>query len=667
MSLWYAAELVYGMGKFSGKSVCAVLSLVCCLATLILAIVASIVYGFRSPVVLELLAASEFFLLLTVCVFCKLLLDGKGVKMGEYHLVAPVTGCNVFSIPMQEKINFDTCASAVTSSGRRLSIDVGKYEMFTGPLTGGTSIPSNNIAFAVHFPVAVDREYFDVLEKRRRLLKLELQGNLPKERSNGARVPSISIEPGDKEITLAVYNDFRDRAVEYLLYSMALSNKLSSGEGIKFFKWYCCCCLGMARVHVPFYYDALDSIESTSFFDSFPGAWLAARKYESMFRGVVEYSREVRREGISSRNRLCLSEKEEDFLERLCNDVGDYRMDEREYVYAEKALEHMLTTMHMVLSPAMCGVFKHEKLLQWLNAIMISDFGSKECAIHVAMSSLGFTRFDGTLIKKTYESLCAKYKSTFGKMHGHMTDFFNISAYHVTDETIFDVVNRKGLEFFAISAALVPYFHKTKAHKLLLKNESYRDIVANIMSKIKNFDSMNNPVPCEGTVLGILCYQEGVFPFSGEYDWDFEGYISDSRSRIRNMLTQFAELETMCGANTWKDPSVLIFFVKLAVWMWDAKELSLQRKIQPMVGGLCSVWNVFKRYFHQYWVNFGVDVLVLSGDRIPLDTMLEDKIRVEFRMIPYEESLVFSRGTVFEIIGAFAEKEEHHSVASSIA
>ena len=654
------------MGKFSGKSICTVLLLVCCFATVILAIVASVIYGFRSHVALELLAASELFLLLAVCVFCKLLLEGRGVKIGEYHVVAPVMGCDVFSIPMKERINFDTCASAITSNGRRLDIDVGKYEVFSGTLTGGASLPSNHIAFAVHFPAFVDRKYFDILQRRRQP-RSKSGGDLPKQRKDKAQEYSISIEPGDKDITVAVCGDFRDHAVEYLLYSMALSDRLNSGEGIKFFKWYCCCCLGMARIHVPFYHDALDSVESASFFCSFPGAWLAVHKYESVFRRVVEYSRGIRREGISSRSNLCLSEKEENFLERLCNDVGTYNMDERECVYAERELTHMLTTMHIVSSPAMFEVFSHERLYQWLNAIMLSDFGSRECAIHVAMSSFGFARFDGTLIKSTYQSLCRENRSTFGKMGEHMTDFLNVSSDHVTDETISDVVDRKGLEFFAVSVALVPYFHKTRAHKSLLKNESYRDVVSDIVFRIKNFDSMNNPVPSEGSILGILCYHEGVSPFLGNYDWDLEGYVSYGRSRVRHMLTQFATLEAICGANMWKDPSVLKFFVKLAVWIWDSKELSLTRRIKPMVSCVCSVWNVFKRYFHQYWVNSGVDVLMPAGeDGTHMDSMLKDRIRVEFRMIPYEESLVVGRNAVFEIIGAFAEKEEHRRVAPCV-
>ena len=649
------------MGKLLGRSVCIALLLVCGVAVLVWALVVGVIRGFRSQVVWELIALSELFLLFSACVFCKLLFDNRGIKVGEYHVVAPLIDCDVVTIPLADRISFDNCASVVTTSGQRISVSTSGYVMYSGALTRGTSLPRNHVAFAVHFPAPIDREYFELLRKRR----LSRSAHVSKKEKIKALRQSVRIVPGDKEINVTVLDDFRDCAAEYLIYSMALSYNLDSGEGIKFFKWYCCCCVGMACIPVPFYHDALESIDSSSLFNSFSGAWLAARNYASVFRYIVDYSREMGKKSARERGSSCLSEKEAAFLEKLCDGVSHYSVDEKEYVYAERSLTHMLITMHVVLSPSTCEVFSQEKLLEWLHTIMTRDFGSKECAIHVAMSSFGFARFDGKLIRRTYTNLCSQQRSTFGRMRDHMTDFLSVSSDHVTNEVLSDVIDRKGLEFFAVSAALIPYFYKTKAHKLLLKRESYRDTVADVMFRIKNFDSMSNPMPSEGTVLGMLCYHEGLAPFLGNYDWDLEGYISDSRARVRQMLEQFASLESTCGSNMWRDPSVLKFFVKFAVWIWDSKELSLTRKIKPMVGSVCSVWNVLKRYFHQYWAHLGVDVLAPVGEcRTPVDSMFEDKVKVEFCMLPYKESLIVGRNGLFEVMGAFSEKEEHHKVAS---
>ncbi|KJV67689.1 hypothetical protein APHNP_1622 [Anaplasma phagocytophilum str. ApNP] len=218
--------------------------------------------------------------------------------------------------------------------------------------------------------------------------------------------------------------------------------------------------------------------------------------------------------------------------------------------------------------------------------------------------------FQGKLLSSIYGDLCSEVK-TFGIMRKHMDNLLRFSTNDVTHSMILDFVDEKGMEFFAMCGIMVPYFHKTRVYRLLKKNAHYRMLVSDISYRIKNFDGFGCARPNERTILSMISYhgEEKQVYWEGNKEEE-EKYIRSSRNRIYRMLREFEILETTCCATAWPDPSVLMFFVKLAVWMWAAKELSILRGVEPLELEACSVHSVLGLYVKSYWRNLGVDVLM---------------------------------------------------------
>ncbi|MDB1135715.1 hypothetical protein [Candidatus Anaplasma sp. TIGMIC] len=577
-------------------------------------------------------------------------------------------GVNRDDIAVTDGIDLHNCRVLKTTAGRGLGISPGSYTVHAGALPRYRVRRSNSVAYKVRFRSPVDEMYFRLVLDRKLSMSNMLGGNPDNISMEEVIGRIIAVEPHDEYLLFSMQADFRDHMAEYILYSMATSEKLSSGEGIKFYRFFCYCCMGLAYPPSPSQ-DKLIIAKSDSVFSEFPGSWFAIHEYKQVFLNVIAFSRDAwgDRKAIHASTCRYLSEREVIFLEKLIAGVDAYSVSKQEKVLAEKSLTHMLVMMYAVLAPAKCRVFYREDIKSWLYGIMMSDKGRREAALHVAMSSFGRARFNGTLLSDVYFDLCSESGSKYKIMRSHMADLATVSSDNVTSEQLSDVLSRKGREFFALCSIMVPYFYKTRAHRTLLTTTGYVEVLAGIRLGLRNFNGTLISSLQEGTILSTLSYHVGAKPFTGNTEEPLDEYIVQKNDKICSMIERFKDLEYICGCAMWKDPTVLRFFVHLAVWMWDAKELCLLRKEKPLHEKTCTVPDIIRRYIHAYWGNLGTDVLVKREDyyNLPVKTMFSDSIRIDFRASPCKETLQVSRGILTDIVCRCVRSSRAERIASS--
>ncbi|ANC34139.1 hypothetical protein P029_01845 [Anaplasma phagocytophilum str. Norway variant2] len=639
------------------------------IVVLVSAGVVGVKYGIEDRFTTWLLFVSLTLISLSLCLlYSQIKKEKKPVGSTKgYYITALLEEPGVKAIPFSSKVHISENSRVETSDGVKIGVDANSYLINEGKLQECKQLPRNGIAFPIEFFSQHDERYFRLLLEKKFLC-------LSQERKSVAGIrrramnKMLKILPHEGHISISMVEDFRGSVVEYILYSMAMSQELISGIGMEFFKWYPVCCLGMTKSTTP-YKQALMDVDSTSIFDAFPGAWWAAYNYKEVFQHVIDYSKDIALSRNKEPDNTYFSNSEIVFLESLQRGAEGYsKFDKRECVYAEKALMHMLSVMYVMLSRDTHNVFDRTSIKSWLNGIMLHDFGSKEVAIHVAMTSLGGEMFQGKLLSSIYGDLCSEVK-TFGIMRKHMDALLRFSANDVTHSMILDFVDEKGMEFFAMCGIMVPYFHKTRVYRLLKKNAHYRMLVSDISYRIKNFDVFGCTRPNERTILSMISYhgEEKQVYWEGNKEEE-EKYIRSSRNRIYRMLREFEILETTCCATAWPDPSVLMFFVKLAVWMWAAKELSILRGVEPLELEACSVHSVLGLYVKSYWRNLGVDVLMRGNEySVPIDAMLLDEVSLNFRVAPCEDTLVkVSRGSLSDAVYELVHGREKREIRGEV-
>ncbi|MCU7611983.1 hypothetical protein [Anaplasma capra] len=561
----------------------------------------------------------------------------------EYYISAELIGTDARNIPLRGNFHIDNCLKVHNSNGIEARINPDSYNLTVAKcFPSRLGLKRGHMVFKPKFSTMWEKQYFEQLVEH-------VLGAQPSDAQAG-RSSAISAKTSHGRVKLSVEVPTEGRVVEHIFNTMSSTEKLNSGEGVRFFRWYCQVCKGVLSRSSHLSADAEGSPYEPLFQD-LPSVWVAAYYYDESFRRVAEYSKAVWYDSLRYQGpvRECLLRDEVKFLEDVKLASFSYQLSGDARICAEQELERMLIAMYVFSVSDMCRDLRRDNVLSWLKGVLSDGAGEKRTALCMALSPIGSGRFFGKFLRRLYAGLCADdlVLSTF---NDYMSGLIELCDSEISDDRVLEICKLHGMDICAASAVLLPHFVQTKAHRVMLRDSAYKDRLASIMRGVRTFEKLyNQRAEVPGSASSILRYDWGERLFGrGRDSRRLETPILLCRLRVLKMLKEFPVLDVVCnGSETDSPSSVLKFIVYLRVWMWEAKELTLisgplDRKFCTF---LCTLKALLTRYSYVYWERFG-DYMVMSmqPECDPGRFFFRDRVRTEFLVEPDEKSLKVGYG-----------------------